>query len=312
MAKILGDGRRQRTRVFTELESHYLFQDRFGRPAKGNDKGKLEGLVGFARRNFMVPVPVFDTFAALNAHLADCCHKRLGEVLRGETETIGVRLQRDLAAFRQPLPQPYDACEKIGTRVSSLSLVRYRLNDYSVPTSYGHREVFVRGYVHEVVIACGTEIIARHPRSYEREDVVFDPLHYLELIERKINALDQAAPLADWKLPEEFETLRRLLEARMGKPGKREFVQVLRLMETFTLDDVAAAVRDAIQRGAIGFDAVKHLLLCRIERRPPRLDMAIYPYLPKATVATTTSARAYMELLSGRGLACEADTAEAA
>lgn len=298
VAKILGDGKRQRTRVFTELQSHYLFRDRFGRPAKGNDKGKVEGLVGFARRNFMVPVPVFDSFAALNAHLADCCRKRMGEVLRGHTETIGERLARDLAAFQDLPATPYDACEKVGTRVSSLSLVRYRLNDYSVPTSFGHRDVLVRGYVHEVVISCGTEIIARHPRSYEREDFVFDPLHYLALIERKINALDQAAPLADWKLPDEFATLRRLLEARMGKAGKREFVQVLRLMETFAIDDVAAAVRDAIQRGAVGFDAVKHLVLCRIERRPPRLDMAIYPYLPKAMVATT-SARAYLELLSG-------------
>ena len=298
VAKILGDGKRQRTRVFTELQSHYLFQDRFGRPAKGNDKGKVEGLVGFARRNFMVPIPVFDSFAALNAHLADCCRKRMGEVLRGHTETIGERLVRDLAAFQRPLPPPYDACEKIGTRVSSLSLVRYRSNDYSVPTSYGHRDVFVRGYVHEVVIACGTEIIARHPRSYEREDFVFDPLHYLALIERKINALDQAAPLADWVLPDEFTTLRRVLEGRMGKPGKREFVQVLRLMEIFSVEDVAAAVRDALQRGAVGLDAIKHLVLCRIERRPPRLDMAIYPYLPRATVATT-SARDYLGLLAG-------------
>jgi len=298
VAKILGDGKRQRTRVFTELQSHYLFQDRFGRPAKGNDKGKVEGLVGYARRNFMVPVPVFETFAALNAHLADCCRKRLGERLRGHTETIGERLVRDLASLQQPLPPPYDACEKVGTRVSSLSLVRYRLNDYSVPTSFGHRDVLVRGYVHEVVISCGTEIIARHLRSYEREDFVFDPLHYLALIEHKINALDQAAPLADWKLPDEFATLRRLLEGRMGKPGKREFVQVLRLMENFSIDDVAAAVRDAIQRGAVGFDAVKHLVLCRMERRPPRLDLGVYPYLPKATVATT-SARAYMELLAG-------------
>jgi transposase len=313
VAKILGDGKRQRTRIFTELQSHYLFQDRFGRPAKGNDKGKVEGLVGYARRNFMVPVPVFDTFADLNAHLADCCRKRFGEVLRGETETIGVRLQRDLSAFRQPLPPAYDACEKIGTRVSSLSLVRYRSNDYSVPVSFGHRDVFVRGYVHEVVIACGTEVIARHARSYEREDFVFDPLHYLALIERKINALDQAAPLADWVLPDEFATLRRLLEARMGKPGKREFVQVLRLMETFAIDDVAAAVRDALQRGAIGVDAVKHLVLCRIERRPARLDMTVYPYLPKATVATT-SAQSYMDLLSDRGPRGEIElaTAEAA
>jgi hypothetical protein len=154
--------------------------------------------------------------------------------------------------------------------------VRYRLNDYSVPTAYGHQKVLVRGYVHEVIIASGAEVIARHLRSYAREDFVFNPLHYLALIEQKTNALDQAAPLADWQLPEEFATLRRLLEARMGKSGKREFVQVLRLIEVFKLDDVAAAVR-----GAIGFDAVKHLVLCRIERRPPHLDMTIYPYLPK-------------------------------
>ena len=84
----------------------------------------------------------------------------------------------------------------------------------------------------------------------------------------------------------------------MGKQGKREFVQVLRLMEVFRADEVAAAVRDAIARGAIGFDAVKHLVLCRIERRPPRLDMTVYPYLPRARVATT-SAKAYLDLLAG-------------
>ena len=104
--------------------------------------------------------------------------------------------------------------------------------------------------------------------------------------------------MAGWQLPEAFATLRRLLEARMGKQGKREFVQVLRLMEVFRIDDVAAGVRDAIDRGVIGFDAVKHLVLCRIERRPPRLDMSVYPYLPHASVALT-SARTYMDLLSG-------------
>jgi transposase len=298
VARILGDGERQRTRVFSELQSHYLFEDRFGRPGKGNDKGKVEGLVGYARRNFLVPIPVFESFEALNAHLLDCCRKRMGDRLRGHSETIGERLARDLAAFQTPLPAPYDACEKVSTSVSSLSLVRYRRNDYSVPTTYGHHDVLVRGYVHEVVISCSSEVIARHPRSYEREDFVFDPLHYLALIEQKINALDQAAPLAGWQLPEEFATLRRLLEARMGKQGKREFVQVLRLMEAFKNAEVTAAVRDAIARGAIGFDAVKHLVLCRIERRPPRLDLTIYPYLPRATVATT-SARAYMDLCRG-------------
>ncbi len=165
--------------------------------------------------------------------------------------------------------------------------------------------MLVRGYVHDVVISCGAEVIARHPRSYEREDFVFDPLHYLALIERKINALDQAAPLAGWWLPEEFMTLRRLLEARMGKQGKREFVQVLRLMEVFSADEVAAAVRNAIARGAIGFDAVKHLVLCHIERRPPRLDMTIYPYLPRAHVAMT-SAKTYLGLLTGTEIMTDA------
>jgi transposase len=297
VARILGDGRRKRTRVFSELQSHYLFTDRFGRPGKGNDKGKVEGLVGYARRNFLVPIPVFESFEALNAHLLQSCLKRQADRLRGHEGTIGDRLERDLAAFQKPLPAPYDACDKRPGRVNSLSLVRYRCNDYSVPTSYGHRPVLIRGYVHEVVISCGAEIIARHPRSYEREDFVFNPLHYLALIEQKTNALDQAAPLADWTLPEAFSTLRRLLEARMGKKGKREFVQVLRLMEVFKIDDVSGGVCDAIECGAVGFDAVKHLVLCRIERRPPRLDMTIYPYLPKAVVATT-SARSYMALLS--------------
>jgi hypothetical protein len=127
---------------------------------------------------------------------------------------------------------------------------------------------------------------------------VFNPLHYLALLERKIGALDQAAPLVGWQLPEEFATLRRLLEARLGKPGKREFVQVLRLLEVFRLDDVLAGVREAIARGVIGFDAVKHLVLCRIERRPPRLNLEIYPYLPQATVATTL-AKSYLSLMAG-------------
>ena len=141
-------------------------------------------------------------------------------------------------------------------------------------------------------------MIARHQRSYGREDFVFDPLHYLALLEQKLGALDQAAPLQGWALPDEFATLRRLLEARMGKPGKREYVQVLRLLETFRLEDVHAAVRQALRLGAIGFDAVKHLVLCRIERRPPKLDLVAYPYLPKVTVAAT-QAKAYMTLLGG-------------
>ena len=206
------------------------------------------------------------------------CLKRQDEIVRGHSETIGERLMRDLDALMALPPTPYDACEKVSTRATSISMVRYRNNDYSVPVAYAHHEVQVRGYVHEVVIGCGWEVIARHQRSYDKADMVFDPLHFLPLLEQKTGALDplagrrlpaiaerQAAPLQGWDLPDAFATLRPLLEARMGKPGKREYVQVLRLLETFEMDHVHGAVRQALDIGAIGYDAVQHLVLCRID-----------------------------------------------
>ena len=300
VARILGDGRRVKTRAFAELQSHYLFAERFGRPGKGNDKGAAEGLVGYARRNFMVPIPRWNSWEELNQHLLAQCEKRREkrreQRVWGHQESVGERFAHDRAALL-PLPSTsYEACEKCTTGVSSLSLVRYRTNDYSVPTAYGHRKVLVKGFVHEVVIACGSEVIARHRRNYGREDVEFEPRHYLALLEEKTGALDQAAPLAGWELPECFLQLRRLLEARLGKIGKREYVQVLRLLETFTVPEVTAGIADALHLGTVSFDAVKHLVLCRIERRPPRLDLMQYPHLPLPEVATTQAAD-YMALL---------------
>ena len=235
----------------------------------------------------------------LNVHLEQRCLERMDARLRGHSESIGQRMERDLDGL-MPLPAvAYDACEKQAGRVSSLSLVRYRTNDYSVPVAYGHREVLVRGYVGQVVINCGSEVIARHPRSYQRDDFVYDLIHYLPLLEQKTAAPDQAAPLQGWDLPEEMNTLRRLLESRMGPRGKREFVQVLRLLEHFSHQEVPAAVRDAIRLGALSFDAVKHLVLCRLEGRRPRLDLELYPYLPRVRVSAA-SAGDYMTLLSGR------------
>jgi len=296
VARILGDRTRIRTQVFSQLQSHYLFKDRFGRPAKGNDKGKVEGMVGYARRNFMVPIPRFDSFAALNKHLEDQCIKRQEDKLRGHGETIGERLLRDLNALMDLPTTPYDACEKVCSRANSVSMVRYRGNDYSVPVAFAHREVQVRGYIHKVVIACGTEIIANHKRSYDTADMVFDPLHYLPLLEQKVGALDQAAPLKGWALPDEFATLHRLLDSRLGKNGKREYVQVLRLLETFTLEDVQGAIKQALNIGAIGYDAVRILVLCRLEKRPPNLSSDRYPFLPKTNVQMTNP-DSYMTLL---------------
>ncbi len=194
VAKILGGTERQGTRAFSELQSHYLFADKFGRPAKGNDKGKVEGLVGYARRNFMVPIPRYPSWEAFNVDLEQQCRRRRERRLRGHSETIGECFKRDRAPLF-PLPvTPYEACEKVTAPVNSLALVRYHGNDYSVPARHGHLQVLVRGYVHEVTIACASEVIARQPRSYERETVVFGPLHYLALLEQKTRSARPGRP----------------------------------------------------------------------------------------------------------------------
>ena len=181
VARILGDGTRLKTRAFSELQSHYLFEERFGRPGKGNDKGKVENLVKVARRSFFVPRPRFPSWEALNVWLEEQCRKRRERRQRGHQETIGECFERDRGVLL-PLPAVgYEACETRPGRVTSLSLVRYHTNDYSVPTEYGHRQVLIKGYVNEVVICAGSEEIARHRRSYGREELIFHPLHYLAL-----------------------------------------------------------------------------------------------------------------------------------
>ena len=124
VARIVKGGERLRSHMFAEVQSHYLFDDRFGRPGKGNDKGKVEGLVGYVRRNFMTPLPVADSFDALNARFLHVCTTRGEAILRGHTNSIAERMRADVTAFMQLPPAPYDACHKVATRVSSLSLVR--------------------------------------------------------------------------------------------------------------------------------------------------------------------------------------------
>ena len=95
----------------------------------------------------------------------------------------------------RPLPvAPFESYDLQSGQVTSTSVMRYRGNDYSVPVAFGHREVWIKGCVDRVVIGCAAEIIADHPRSYDTGDMVFAPVHYLRLIERKIMSFDQAAP----------------------------------------------------------------------------------------------------------------------
>jgi len=149
------------TLAFTGLKSHFLFEARFGRPGKGNDKGKVEGLVKYARRNFMTPIPEARSFEEFNARLAERCVQRQADIVAGAKETISTRRTSDQAAFRAAPAGLFEPCEKRPGRVSPTSLVRYRSNDYSVPTRFAHREVTVKGFVDHVVITREEQHIKR-------------------------------------------------------------------------------------------------------------------------------------------------------
>ena len=273
VARILGDGTRRRTQAFTHLQSHYLFRDRFGRPGKGNDKGKVEALVKTARRRFMVPIPKVHDLSVLNERLMARCLERLDALEAGDRATA---LLGDLDALRDLPAVPFEACEHVPGQISSTALVRYRLVDYSAPTVHAHKKVMVKGYVDRVEIALGAEIVARHRRSYVRGDVIYEPLHYLSLLEKKPGALDQAAPLRGWKLDPAFDTLRRLLEARFGPRGKREYIQVLRLHEDFPahLRDPRALSVDVLLQ-PVDLVLVARLGLLLVLVRPAQRDAKI-------------------------------------
>jgi len=244
--QITGSRSRKLTDGFLQLQSHYLFDARFCRVRRPNEKGVVEGIVKFARLNYFVPVPEVESFEELNCYLEQRCREDLSRRLRGQKAIKGELLKEDQAAFLE-LPPQFEACRQVSTRVDKLSLVRFDRNDYSVPVRCAHWEVTVKGSVDRVRICRKDQVLAEHDRLWEKEKIVFEPLHYLELLERKPGALDQAKPLAEWRLPECFHQLRSRLEAEEQRWGTREFIRVLRLLEKYSMVRVEKAVKAALK-----------------------------------------------------------------
>ena len=281
VTKILGDGQRSLTNGFLALQSHYLFSHKFAAPARGNEKGTVENRVGCARRNFMVPRPEFESFDAFNAHLEECCLKSQAEIKRGHSETVEDRLRQDKAVFL-PLPQtPYESCRIQAGKINSQALVRFQNNDYSVPTSLGRQKILVKGFVDRVEIFFENKRIASHQRCYGAEEIVFNPIHYLKLLERKIGAFEQAAPLKNWKLPPIFQKTLEILCLKNPKEGRRSYVRILQFLENDSVEDLSEALKVAISLNVINSEsAIKHLLRRHVEGRPANLSLADHPKIP--------------------------------
>ena len=300
VAAIVGQRGRTPTREFLRLASHFLFAYRFCRVRRPNEKGHVEVMVGFARRNFLVPVPEADSWEALNRVVEQRCRADRSRHLRGQPATKAQLLEGERPALR-PLPaHAFEARRVELAHANSLSLVRFDGNDYSVPTAYAHQAITVVGGLDEVRLVCRDRLIARHRRHWGAEQVTFDPVHYLALLERKPGAFDYARPLEEWDLPAEFAVLRRRFEAAWGRGGLRHYIKVLRLLERATLSDLTAAVGQALAIGAATADAVRVLLEHRREAPVPLFRLDGRPHLAGVSVPRP-DLTAYRALRAGGG-----------
>ncbi|MDK1039737.1 MAG: IS21 family transposase [Actinomycetota bacterium] len=274
VSQIIGAHARKLTNGFLQLQSHYLFEEHFCRVRRANEKGVVEGVVKFARLNYFVPVPEVKDFEELNAFLEQRCRQDLDRTLRGRKVCKKELLVEDQQAFLALPATPFDACKKVSTTADRLSLVRFDCNDYSVPVRFAHHTVVAKGYTDHVCIFRKDLMIAEHERIWDKEGIAFNPVHYLELLERKPGALDHAKPLHDWELPESFSLLRNRLEDEGRAQGTREFIRVLRLLEKHPLAKVATAIEKALRLRRCNRDVVANYLYPDEAFSPPtfRLD----------------------------------------
>lgn len=269
VASITGSRTRTTTREFTRLKSHFLFEDHFCLIRRSNEKGHVENTVGFARRNFLVPIPQVSSYLELNRLLEEECKRALARITWGDTRPVGERLDEERAQLL-PIAPGFIPARVFSARASSLSLVRVDNNDYSVPVSVAHHEVSVTETPWEIRIARADKVVARHKRLWGKGGVSFEPRHYLALLEKKPGALDFAKPLRELELPEEFVVLRARLESEAGDWGIREYIKVLRLLEHSSVGEVSAAVARALGIGAHSSDAIA-LILAHANEKPAGL-----------------------------------------
>jgi len=297
VSKITGSRDRELTCEFLRLQSHYLYESHFCLVRRANEKGHVENLVGYTRRNYLVPVPKVETLAELNEELERRCQADLDRRLRGKSGSKQELLIEERTAMLDLPRQAFDARKVTPVGASSLSLVQFDTNSYSVPVKYAHRKITVVASVDEVRLVFQGQLIARHPRHWGREKHVFDPVHYLALLERKPGGFDHARPLEKWDLPACFTTLRRRMETEPDGLGTREYIRTLRLLESSSVAELASAVEYALDIGIHDADSIRVILEHRRESPVGLFSLDGRPHL-KTVAVTETNVSSYQALLT--------------
>jgi transposase len=301
VTRFTGPGERQLNQDFLRLQSHFTFTAHFCNVRQAHEKGHVEGGVGYVRRNFLVPVPAADGWEDHNTHLEDACQREWQRRAPDGSHTTAELLAADRKAFLGLPTEPFEARRIELVSITSLSLGRFDGNDYSVPTRFAYQSLTATGTIDTVRFSHRGTLVAEHTRCWGKRQTVFDPLHYLALLERKPGAFDYARPLAGWQLPDCFAQLRRRLEEADPKGGTRRYIGVLRLLETHELAAVTAAVERALTLAIVDAEAVRLLLEHARQQPVGGFDLAGRPEL-LAVRLPPPDLTAYAQLTSRNGV----------
>jgi len=209
---------------YLSFSAHYVFNLDFCNPAKGNEKGLVENLVGYSRRNFLVPVRRVTSIDQLNDNLRnDCLNYRKTHKIQGKPLTVQEMYLQEVT-FLNAIPRyKFDTSKTAISRVDDFSTVRYEKNNYSVPTKYLRLEVTIKGYGNYVQILHNNIEIALFDRCYYSGRTEYKLEHYIDLLERKPRSVSNARPVKETVTQE-------LLEWGAALPGgNKEMVKLLRL-----------------------------------------------------------------------------------
>src|SRR6266487_1164364 len=281
-----GKGRkRTENRTFVTFRSHYLFESHFCTPRAGWEKGQVEHGVGFSRRNYLVPIPEAASFEELNHLLLERCVQDDKRRVNRQPMTIGETWEQEKSSLHPLPPFDYDCCQMVTVRLNPYSQAMFETNRYSVPVAKARREVTLKAYPLSVDIfdEKGNQL-AHHPRSYGKEQDIFDPLHYLSLLEQRPDAFDYAKPIKEWRKdwPQSYSRMLVNLQEKWPQGrGVQEFVRVLQLHKDFPADLIEQAIEQALSYGCVHLDGVLHCLhqLTEPKEPPKSLDLSDRPDL---------------------------------
>ena len=265
--KVLRGKDRKLQESFLKFQGYYNFTPRFCNPGQGHEKGGVEGLVGYARRNYMVPIPEAESLEELNQCLLEQCLAYGEHRMAGKEKTVNEFYEEEKPHLL-PLPEtPFSNIETCSGKVDKYSTVIIDKNRYSVPNRYAVLKVRIVAYMDHVDIFYGNQKIAFHPRLYGNNKWQLNPFHYLELISKRPQAFETARPIRQWRevWPECLEHLLEHFCQKLGQTkGTKDFISVLMLFKEHEERDVTSAVEEALSAGVSSSEAVGHILINRI------------------------------------------------